>query len=668
MITLPENLDQPYRAAVFRALADGWSVLLGEIHDGKVRVEESRTFSSEATEQAQVESEPESTGRSEIDEWLEAHGSPQVLVLLPAAQTISRVLDLSDAESPDQVDQELRLKAESHLLGGAPAHRVGMAALAARKGQPRQGILISWPASSLVQAPTQMEGTFYVADTAALLGMLPIEPCAQALIHADQQTGSVAVVLDSSDGLLVRSTREDQEESDSWKDSIVRTVMETAIAGRETTGKVKQLQQELEESIGSTREWQDATEILMVPDSAQRHLEEITEGSGDSEWWKTWGLQIGALLANAGELKPLTTLQLRKKSESVGPLGEITKNFSSLQTMCMMVLAVFIAATFIPIFAAWLRLAIVESKVDDIPALSASLTTFEQQKAVYAQMAGRSWPMTKLLGDLANCIPLGIQADTIIINEGDAIILRGRAGKFQGISAITLISEAMDRMESTQVFDDINYTSDPEDSSGLIQFSITATVRNPYKNVRNFTQDFGETPHVQIRYPHAFEDEDKGDSPDAQELASNDSESSPRDPEQGSTGDQTSIIANANGQTAGRDSLADSRSRARSNNTGTSGSARPSGRSSSTASSGSSSPSRRSEQTSARSSVGEAPIPDSLTDNEIAAMSRAELLDATSRNAKARQRDDLDDETSERLRVDFKRLLKATRNTSSGGG
>ena len=665
MITLPENLDQPYRAAVFRASADGWSVLLGEIHDGRVRIEDSRAFSSEAAEKDQFGSEPEPSGRSEIDAWLEANGSPRVLVLLPAAQTISRVLDLSDAENPDQVDQELRLKAESHLLGGAPAHRVGMAALAARKGQPRQGILISWPSSSLVQPPSQMEGTYYVPDTAALLGMLPVVPCAQALIHADQQSGSVAVVLDSSDGLLVRSTREDHEQGDSWKDSIVRTVMETAIAGLEPTEKIKILKEEIEGTIGKRGDLQDVTEILMVPDSAQNHLKEITEGAGDSEWWKKWGLQIGALLANAGELSPLTRLQLRKKTESIGPLGEMTKTFSSLSTMCMMVLAVFIAATFIPIASSWLRLAIVQSKVDDIPALSASLTTFEQQKAVYGQMSGRSWPMTKLLGDLANCIPLGIQADTIIINEGDAIILRGRAGNFQGISAIALISEAMDRMESTQVFGDINYTSDPEDSSGLIQFSITATVRDPYKNVRNFAQDFGKTPHVQIRYPHAFEDEP--DSSAAQILTSNDTEESTEDTQEGAMGEQAPVIASTGRETSDRAGLPQSGARARSGGAGNSGSARPSSRGSSSASSGGSSPSRRSEQTSARSSSSEAPIPDSLTDNEIAAMSRAELLDATSRNAKARQRDDLDEETSERLRTDFKRLLEATRNSSSGG-
>jgi hypothetical protein len=56
-----------------------------------------------------------------------------------------------------------------------------------------------------------------------------------------------------------------------------------------------------------------------------------------------------------------------------------------------------------------------------------------------------------------------------------------------------------------------------------------------------------------------------------------------------------------------------------------------------------------------------------LTDNEIAAMSRAELLKATSQVAKARQRSDLDEETSERLRSDFTRLIEATKNAARGG-
>ncbi|MED5507870.1 MAG: hypothetical protein VX684_08525, partial [Planctomycetota bacterium] len=145
MITLPENLEHPHRAAIFRSTEAGWSVLFGELHEGKVRILDTKVF--------QAPSDPARAGENnladqegptgEIDLWLEANGNPQVLVLLPAAQTISRVLHLNDAETEEQVDQELRLSAESHLLGGAPAHRVGMAAIHAREGQPRQGVLVS---------------------------------------------------------------------------------------------------------------------------------------------------------------------------------------------------------------------------------------------------------------------------------------------------------------------------------------------------------------------------------------------------------------------------------------------------------------------------------------------------------------------------------------------
>ena len=663
MISVPENLDHPHRAAVFRGSDQGWSVLLGEIHDGRVRVEETRTFSLEASRSPEPEEGGDVVIRSEIDTWLEEHGSPRVLVLLPASQTISRVLDLADADTSEQVDQELRLKAESHLLGGAPAHRVGMAALAPREGQPRQGVLVSWPVNSTMAAPTQTEGVCFVPDTAALLGMLPVTACSQALIHAERATGSVAVVLESADGLLVRSTRDDRDPDGNWKDSILRTVMETAITGLDSTEKVKELGDQLQASFDSTPDLEDLPELLLIPQSAQNHLTEITDGVEDEEWWKQWGLAIGALLANAGDLSPLTRLQLRRKAESIGPLGEVTKSFSTPQAMSMMVLAAFIAATFIPIFAAWLRLAVVESKVDDIQSLKASLSTFEQQKAVYNEMAGRSWPMTKLLGDLANCIPLGIQADTIIINEGDAVILRGRAGSFKGTSSIDLIGEAMERMEATRVFGDINYTSDPEDSSGLIQFSITASVREPYRNVRNFAQDFGKTPHVRLRYPDAFDDEEESESEEGDVVAG--VGSGDADPEE-LRENQPEIIAEAGSRTSDRSSASTGSTRARSSSSAPSGSGRSSSRSSGSSSSGSS-PSRRSEQTSARSSTGDAPIPESLTDNEIAAMSRAELLEATSRNAKARQRKDLDEETSTRLRNDFKRLLEATRNLSSGG-
>ena len=662
MITIPDNPDQTHRTAVFRSLNDGWSVLLGEIKEGAVLIEETRTFSNKAHLATTGESEAEPNDKSEIDSWLEEKNNPNVLVLLPAAQTISRVLDLSETETEEQVDQELRLKAESHLLGGAPAHRVGMAALPIREGQPRQGILVSWPATSSIEPPSYAEGVSYVPDTAALLGMLPIKPTAQALIHADQSSGSVAIVLDSSEGLLVRSTREQMLESDSWSDSIIRMVMETAIAGHETTEHIKMLKADLEESLSDYPSGEEDQEILLVPETAQKHLKEITSGTEDDSesWWKDWGLSIGAMLANAGELNPLTRLQLRKKAESLSPLGEMAKHFSTVKVMAMMLVAVFVAATFIPIFAAWVRLSVVEGKVDDIQSLKASLTNFEQQRAVYREMSGRSWPMTKLLGDLANCIPLGIEADAITITEGDAVTIRGRSGRFQGASPVQLIQEAMRRMESTKVFGEITFTSDPEDSSGLIKFMIRATVSDPYRNVRQFAQDFGETPHVRLRYPDAFEEEEEEEGSETSGIAENSDELV-----------ETTTLADSSSSTTrsrdvgARSSTSSNSTRARSSN---SRPPVPTGATSSGSSSRSgSTPGRRSEQTAARSSDEETPIPDSLTDNEIAAMSRAELLKATSQVAKARQRSDLDEETSERLRSDFTRLIEATKNAARGG-
>ncbi len=676
MITLPENLEHPHRAAIFRSTETGWSVLFGELHQGKVRILDTRVF-QDPSDPASAEGDmltdnEEPTG--EIDLWLEANGNPQVLVLLPAAQTISRVLHLNDAETEEQVDQELRLSAESHLLGGAPAHRVGMAALHAREGQPRQGVLVSWPVTSTVVPPSLREGICYVPDTAALLGMLPMQPCSDALIHAEHSSNSVAIVLDTSSGLLVRSTREPMDGTRDWKDSILRTVMETAVAGHESTEQIQRLRAELETRLESEIRGSESEEVLLIPESARSHLERITTGAGDEDWWKSWGLSVGALLANAGNLRPLTRLQLARKAEILGPVATVARTFSSLQVMALVLVAAFIAATFIPISSAWIRLSVVQGKVDDRQALEATLADFEQQQGIYKAMAGRAWPMTKLLGDLANCIPLGIQADTIMINEGDSVVLRGRAGRFQGISPVGLIGEAMDRMESTQIFGDINYTSDPVDNSGLIQFSITAKVREPYKYVRNFVQDFAKTPHVEIRYPHAFEDEDTTEEVDQ-------TESVERVPATGIASAETEaklaeadVIASAPARSA-RDTGSGfagepARSPERARTAGTAASAAPA-RAASTPSGrgasgqgGGSTPARRSEQTAARSSTGLAPIPDSLTDNEIAAMSRAELLEATSRNAKARQRNDLDEETSERLRNDFKRLLEATRNAS----
>jgi Tfp pilus assembly protein PilN len=665
MISTPSNNEQAPASVIIRQTETGWSALLGRFQDGKLERLETKEFPLAAMEtgdsknSSAKEEDGAHTPTSELDMWLEQNEVNQVYTLLAAGRTITRVLELNVSEDED-VEQALRLQAESHLLGGAPAYRVGMASLPSRSDQQRQGILFSWPDKGEVDLPETNETIWFVPETAALLGLVPAKVQGNLFVHSDRQTGSISILLDTPKGLIARSTRIMQK-GDSWKQDVVKTVVETAISSNMMTEEVSALKKIAEESIEAEI---DSNQCLIIPKEAKEQVQEWVSEPLERDWMNEWGLSLGALFAQSGKLASLTRLQSDRQMGNIGPVGELVRTFSQTQTTLAILAATLIAMTLVPLFSAWTSNAIIKGKIDDLESLSTALEIHDTQKGIYNEVATRSWPMTKLLGDLANCIPLGIEADTIMINEGDSIILRGRAGKYKGMNPNELLGNMLTQLDDTGVFENATYSNEPINSSGVIDFSLTARVKSPFLYVRNFDHDFGKVPHVQLRYPGSFKDSQSGDSEDGLERRSQD---------ETSTAQTDSMLASE--ESDGRSSRSSAASSSTRSSLGDSSrnSSRP--RSSSSSSAGrsssligsSASAARRSDQTTARGSSGPAIIPESPTNNELSAMSKSEAKALLTKVAEARQRKDLDEETKVRLKLDFDRIITHMKSARDEG-
>ena len=61
-------------------------------------------------------------------------------------------------------------------------------------------------------------------------------------------------------------------------------------------------------------------------------------------------------------------------------------------------------------------------------------------------------------------------------------------------------------------------------------------------------------------------------------------------------------------------------------------------------------------------------MPESPTDNELSAMSKAEAKALLTKVAEARQRRDLDEETKDRLKTDFDRIITHMKTARDEGG
>ena len=661
MITIPTTPEQSLRIVILRRRGKGWSALLGNLKEGSLKVEETRLFDEF---QPRDSSDPK---QNELETWLEEQGNPDVHLLIQACVTISRVLDLNPEDDED-LDQTLRLQAESHLLGGAPAHRVGMVTLPARPHTNRQGVVITWPESSVIDSPPITQQPLCIPETAALLALTPETELDGPLLHVERSTESLALVLEIDGRLVLRSTRESSNDDATWRDAVTHSVIETAITANEPLDKIDALRNEVRAAI------EGRDELLLLPSSLRSYLLDAVEGTGDETWWQEWGLSVGALLASTGPLHPLTTFRLHRPVQSGGALGEMMRTLSKSNLMIPILIAAFFAITAIPMATAWVRLKIIENKIEDQSKLEQVLETTDMQKGVYIEIAKRSWPITKLLGDLANCVPLGIEAETIIVNEGDSIILRGSAGAYKGQSPIALIHEMLGRMKSTNVFTDFNYSEDPINSGGRVEFSINTRVEEPFRQVRSFTQDFAKTSHAQLRYPHAFDEDGNAIG------SSNGSAATPEhigDTASTSNNDLVARVPTSTSRTGvGESSTGDTppgvgRSSLLGPRGGGVSSSNRSGSSSSRTGSiigSTGSATRRSQGTGARGTGGPAPIPESPTDTELGAMSKSEAKDLLTRIAEARQREDLDEETNKRLKEDFNRVLEHMRTANDDGG
>ena len=673
MIATPNNNEQVPCSVVLKETMHGWSALLGRFENGTLTQLETKYFPHVCEDDREPATDgsdssdqnEEDKNASELDRWLTAHEVTHVHTLLSAGRTITRVLELNISEEGD-VEQALRLQAESHLLGGAPAYRVGMASLPARAEQQRQGILFSWPDKGEVTIPDTNATIWFVPETAALLGLVPKEVQGGLFVHSDRRAGSLSILLDTPKGLIARSTRVSEDENE-WREDVVKAIVETAISSNMSTEEVKSLKDLADQHIRLSDGTGD--ECLIIPDQVQSQIADLSPVPLDEPWMNEWGLALGALLAQSGRLAPLTRLQSDRQVQNVGRGREGLRTFSQTQTTMMVLAATLVAMTLVPLVSAWTSNAIIKSKIDDLDSLTEALDTHDTQRGVYNEVALRSWPMTKLLGDLANCIPLGIEADTIMVNEGDSIILRGRAASYKGISPNVLLGNMLTQLDDTGVFENATYSNEPINSSGVIEFSLTATVKAPFLYVRSFEHDFGKVPHVQLRYPGSFETSEDDEEGDVIGSASNSDDAGDATPdademtasaENSDTGRRTSRQSSSSTRSSlGDDSRGSSRAR--------SGSAGGSGVRSSSMLGSSASAARRSDQTGARSSSGPAVIPESPTNNELAAMSKSEAKALLTKVAEARQRKDLDEETKDRLKVDFDRILTHMKSARDEG-
>ncbi len=483
-----------------------------------------------------------------LAEALVAHGPATTIAVLPGAATVCRTVLLPDVEEA-QLLEALRLQAEARLLGGTADHRRAMAPLDAAQGETtRTGIVVAWPDAATVAMPACLADAMVVPDAAALSalidGVRPIKP----VLFADAADGTVTIALTHANGLALRATREDFTDAATFRDRVVVALRETAISHNHTESFAQEL---ANDTIASLPPLEGGRSMLLLPDEVRSAACAALAGCPQDEaWWCHWGVAAGAALCATGPLAALATMQSEAPVVDPPPMDRLAKRLSQPRLATRLVVAALIVLAIGPAVFAGARLALLQALNPDLDALYQRAVEARKQQVVYDELGETHWPMTKIVADIVNNTPVGIEIETLRLDAGEPASIRGRAIDTDGRTAAELIAQMQQDLQATGLFKDIQFTYDAAQVfGGDREFDLWTRVVDPLRRPRYaLTNDFGRWT-LAMRQDNIPASEAEGDDgePAVEEtpsstdtgdtpLASADAEDTPNSPTANGTG------------------------------------------------------------------------------------------------------------------------------------
>jgi hypothetical protein len=615
--------------------------------------------------------------------WLSQAGTGRILVVLPARETVCRTFSLP-AASQDQLDLALRLQAEAALLGGVPPHRVGLGILpAAADAKVRQGLVLAWPESmataELPEFPAGIPTTF-VPELAGLSALAVSDgPRSGITMAADRTDGSVVLIVptgggdDSGTGLAIRSTREDGSEPDSWRDSLLRAARETLISSDIPVAAAEAMVADFARRMGGS----EAPRTIVVPEETERLVERTLPGAESLDRSARTAV-AGVLLAVDGPLAPFTRLLREIPRERPHPIQAAIDRLSEPRLAGRILIAAVLVVMLGPLAFASMRYGILSLKVDDLDTLERSNRITRQQVAMYRELRSNAWPMGKVLGDLANAMPEGVDAETISIGQSEGVTVRGIAkpsevklagDRKESLDAAEVVGRMQRDLEDSGIFRRAKYEFKAEDGRGWREFTMTCEVTAPTRQP-SYTpeEDYAVRTLRDRRYPNwrEIEGSEAGSAapPDATRAAADPRVGTPPPPRDPLEEDSGSEEASGEGEEESGEiavvAEGDTGEATDPNAAAAVGASRGIGRrpTGPRAAPGDGSGGETPPQPTAGVNVE---VPPAMTDEEIAALSKSDALALLNRVAKARQSPSIDQDTKTRLRADFDRLMQHIR-------
>ena len=496
----------------------------------------------------------------------------------------------------------------------------------------------------------------YVPDIAALASLMGRLHPPDPIVWCDRNNGSVGLVLAQQEQVLIRATREELTRDEDLNNCTRRLLMESALQTGSTPESAEAIAQR---SVASIEAAGKGDQILILPEAVQLSLREKIKGVDvDSQWLMEWGIAAGAALATTEDLVLLTTFRQSLPEERPSFVEATTARLKTRQVAVSLIAAAVLILAFGPLLIHGFRLAVLNTLH---PTISEQVRAYEDgrnRQTMYRAMLDESWPMAKILGDISNNTPQGIELEVIKISHGEPVKIGGIARPDSGEDAAALATKMKAQMQGSGVFSDVTLRWEDEKTYGDREFDISATVVRPhYRPAYAMEQDYGSWTLSARR---------SGEGPDGEEADGDVKVATATPPPtapnpQGATSSAPISAPVAAPPSGSSDAMANSGNSRSSTRTSRPSSGRSGG-------DGLASRSDSDSQGADLTSIPTGRIPESMSQEQISTMSLAEAQIKLKEVANARKQHKSNPEVNNRLRSEFQMIMAHIRQLQKSGG
>lgn len=634
------------------------------------------------------------TDATSLTQWLDLKRCNDLRMLLPASAVIVRSTTLP-AASQTQMLTALALQAESFFLGSVPHHRLGLAVLNEGSSTERRGLIVAWPTNQpATETPARLESiTTYLPEPAALMVLASSDLPA---IVADRRNGSIAIALRSPTGIVLRSAREDAM-ADAWNEGLRRAIAETALNAGIEPSRIAAVVASAESAAEV-----DGDRIVVLDPDVRGALNgkiavDVGSQSLESSWWRNWATLLGAAVAASGPLAELCRLRKHEKGSEPTPIARFVQRYSDPVRAFKVVVAAVAIMAVAPMALAWVRAKVYEWKMpSSLGEFQMQQFDVEQRISHYEALGRKALPATKLLGDLAVATPDGIELESIQLSLSQGVSVRGIAKPQNGKSPDEIVNTMASLMDSSGVFRKTSWNWTTPDGRNVFKFNLSAQIARPtlITEVPEL-RDWAVKSLAKRKYPDPNEgkaatsgdgaaggsataattsnggdaEASAGTTPPATTVASADGKPTTEAPAAATNGGagadasaSSATNSTTNGETNGETNGATGSATVPERGIGRRPTPNPNDPPKAPVSGGAGTGAGGGPGSVAKANLT---VPDTFTDAQLKAMTTAELREKLTVFAQARRREDLDPETTARVRTDFQRIVDALKEAQT---